>query len=143
MTYAVCHADREHIAHGLCATCYQIRYRKDGKPRKRQNVMPEFEPDYQRILPRRTAGVRQNAVTSFPIEECPKCGRRGPMAYQGREARCTGTLGGCGQTFYLVKEGPAMPGPGHSARLGPSEPSLIARTSGSMLRPYASHAMEV
>lgn len=136
---AKCHPGKEHVARGLCARCYQIKYRKDGR-RRRMNmlVMPDFPPDYRRILPNRTAGVRQNAVTSFPVEECPKCGLQGGMIYTGREARCAGLLGGCGLTLYLVKDGPAEIPSFLVARLLRRERALKARTSEPIQPPSAS-----
>ena len=113
---ATCHPDEPHEAHGLCYACYQMKYRRKSReaPQRRYKVMPEFPPDYIRILPRRTPGVRQNAVTSFPISGCPHCLSTQTITYQGREARCAGLLGGCGHTVFLVREGvdeakPLMP----------------------------------
>jgi hypothetical protein len=136
---AKCHPGKEHVAHGLCGRCYQVKYRKDGKIRRRNSiVIPEFPPDYRRILPFRTAGVQQNAVTEFPVEICPKCGLKGSMMYTGREARCAGMIGGCGHTLYLVKDGPAEIPSFQAARLLRQARALKARTSESVQRPYAS-----
>ncbi len=109
MTHATCHPALEHRAHGLCDRCYYQKYRRDLKkepllaPRKYKQ-MPDFEPDWRRIIPMPALGVQQNAVTEFPVHQCPHCRREGAMVYHGREARCAGVMGGCGHTVYLVRE---------------------------------------
>jgi hypothetical protein len=61
----------------------------------------DLTPDRFRMSPGRVPGVRQNAVTAFPVAECSKC--HGHLfAYNGREAHCAGHLGGCGATYYLT-----------------------------------------
>lgn len=118
---STCHPDLPHEAKGLCYGCYQQKYRDEqrGNPLRRYKVMPIPEMDHVRILPYRAEGVRQNAVTSFPIEACPKCQRKTSLIYQGREARCAGALGGCGTTVYLVREGVGTARVnGHTARPG-------------------------
>lgn len=92
------------LAKGLCTACY-MRSRKATPrtgPVKRYKYMPEIpETDYS--VPARTPGVRQNAVTAFPLEHCPHC-RGHWIEYDGREAHCPGAYGGCGATTYLIKE---------------------------------------
>lgn len=103
-TIPLCHPDREHEAKGLCGYCYHTQWlnsKRGYKPRRRIKILPDDMPHWS--VPYRIEGVRQNAVTSFPIPACPHCGNT-RLVYEGREARCPGIFAGCGHTVYLVLE---------------------------------------
>lgn len=104
----ICHPERVHEALGLCYACYKAQWRrnrpKNTLPRRRYNQMPMSAYDPMRWIPEKTVGVRQNAVTIFPMLMCIKCGKQNTLMYEGREAHCAGVRGGCGATYYLTKE---------------------------------------
>ena len=71
--------------------------KKKRKPQNRSGLLGLGEG-----FPRRTGGVEQRAVRKVP-ERCDKCGNR-MLQLIGREIHCPGTRGGCGRTWFLIKE---------------------------------------
>lgn len=109
------HPDRKHLAKGMCNLCYLAEYR--GTPPEKRRYYSRRVPkiiEWGGLPQRAPVNVKQNATTSFPIPNCPKCLRTNTITYNGREARCTGAMGGCGATVFLVMESraaalPALP----------------------------------
>ena len=99
-----CHPDRSYAAHGMCDSCYHVAYRRARTNRIRERDIDVQRPlpplfDERLLIPHRALTLRQNAVTSFPIDACRKCGNT-TIEYNKREAHCPL----CGTSVWLVKD---------------------------------------